>query len=77
MEVGTEEKLWVARFGKICLVLKKRITEKLTFNFFNVFACIIHSNGPLRKQGLSLTGSKGHICRLQLFEFDVVYFDYD
>ena len=36
MEVGTGEKLWGARFGKICLVLQKHITPKLPLQRFAI-----------------------------------------
>ena len=35
-----------------------------------VFCLNWHNNGPLRKLGLSSVGSKGHICRLWLVDFD-------
>ena len=41
--------------------LCNNISTSITFTFF---AWVIHSNGLLRKRGLSSAGWKGHVCRL-------------
>ena len=40
---------------------------QLTFTFF---ASVTQSNGPLKKHGLPSAGTKGHVCRFWLVDFD-------
>ena len=49
---------------------KNIMTSCKKFNSLTVFACVIRSNGPLRKHGLFSVGLKGQVCRLQLVDFD-------
>ena len=75
---NTQETYLFERSCTIAAHFKNIMTSCKKFNSLTVFACVVHSNGPLRKHGLSSEGSKGQVCRLRLVDFFlVVYFDYD
>ena len=57
-------------FATIAAFCNNKWPQVKTMTNVYIFHLNRHSNGPLRKLGLSLACSKGHICRLQLVDFD-------